>query len=148
MANRNIIIIEIPFLSPAFDEVLALRNRILRKPLKLVFQTQDIKLEYRQMHFACYSSNFQLLGCLVVKKLDDKVVKMRQVAVDFPFQRKGIGQALVCYSERWAKRQGYRKMVLNAREIALPFYGNQGYRTLGDPFKEVGIVHFAMEKAL
>ncbi len=138
----------VPFATPAFDELMALRDRILRKPLNLVFDIVDIQEEYNQVHFACYNAQCQLMGCLVFHILDDSVLKMRQVAVDNPFQGKGVGTQLVKESENWALTNGYTKIVLNARDVALPFYKKLKYKKVGRPFTEVGIKHYKMEKKL
>jgi len=113
-----------------------------------VFDIVDIQEEYNQIHFACYNESCQLMGCLVLQVLDDNVLKMRQVAIDTPFQGKGIGTQLVQEAENWALTNGYTKIVLNARDIALPFYKKLKYKKVGRPFTEVGIKHFKMEKRL
>jgi len=138
----------ISFGTLAFDELLALRDRILRKPLNLVFEIVDIEAEYDQIHFACYNEQCQLMGCLVFQVLDDSVLKMRQVAIDAPFQGKGVGTMLVKESEDWALTNGYTHIVLNARDIALPFYKKLTYKKVGKPFTEVGIKHYKLEKKL
>ncbi|HHB79174.1 MAG TPA: GNAT family N-acetyltransferase [Saprospiraceae bacterium] len=140
------IVHQIPFGTPSFDELLALRDRILRKPLKLEFNIIDIEEEFDQIHLAYYHSSCRLMGCLTFHILDDSVLKMRQVAIDKPFQRKGVGSLLVQEAENWALINGYTKIVLNARDVSLGFYQKLGYKKVGRPFKEVGIKHYKMEK--
>lgn len=135
----------ISFGSPAFDEVLALRDRILRKPLGLVFEVKDIQKEYDQIHLAGYIDGV-LFGTLTLVEIDEFTLKMRQVAIDTPFQGKGLGTGLVQASEEWANQYKYRKIVLNARDTAVPFYKKLHYRKEGKPFREVGIKHYAMSK--
>ena len=142
------IICQIPFATPAFDELLALRDRILRKPLKLEFNIIDIEEEFDQVHLAIYDPLCQLMGCLTFHILDDSVLKMRQVAIDKPFQRKGVGSLLVQEAENWALTNGYTQIVLNARDISLDFYKKLGYKKVGRAFTEVGIKHYKMEKEL
>ena len=141
-------IIHIPFATPAFDELLALRNRVLRKPLNLEFDIIDIMEEYNQVHFGYYDEQFQILGSLTFHILDDSFLKMRQVAVAPPFQGKGIGSQLVRASENWALTKGFTNIVLNARDVSLDFYKKLGYKKVGRPFMEVGIKHYKMEKEL
>ena len=88
------------------------------------------------------------MGCLVLTPVNAEEIKMRQVAVDDRIQRKGIGTELVLFSERLARDRGYKRMVLNARDTAVPFYLRLNYAVDGDPFEEVGIPHFRMVKAL
>ena len=139
--------LEVPFASPAYDETVRLRDDILRKPLGLSFTAEDLALEFDSIHLACYSPKWELMACLVlVWKGND--LKMRQVAVGTDFQRRGIGQFLVAESERVAIQYGAQKMVLNARETAVPFYQKLAYFIEGDRFEEVGIPHFKMYKEL
>ncbi len=141
-------VIEIEFGTPAYDEVLNLRDKILRKPLGLEFTTEEISEEYQQIHLACYNDAFNLLACLVLVIKDENTLKMRQVAVDESQQKKGIGQFLVKESEKWAIENGYIKMVLNARDTAVPFYKKMDYEKHGKQFIEVNIPHYAMRKNL
>ena len=139
--------LEVPFASPAYDETVRLRDDILRKPLGLSFTAEDLALEFDSIHLACYDNHWNLMACLVmVWKGED--LKMRQVAVGEAFQRRGIGQFLVAESERVALEYGALKLVLNARETAVPFYQKLAYSTDGDRFEEVGIPHFKMYKKL
>ncbi|MBR9921120.1 MAG: GNAT family N-acetyltransferase [Bacteroidetes bacterium] len=142
------IIQEIPFASPQFDEVIQLRTRILRDPLGLEFHAKDLAEEWNSIHLACYDNDWQLLGCLVLKPLSETNVKMRQVAVDDMRQNKGVGTALVYASEEVARNRGFKVMELHAREPAIPFYKRLQYKKTGRKFKEVGIPHYRMEKNL
>ena len=73
---------------------------------------------------------------------------MRQVAVVSDLQGQGIGRALVEYSEALARKLGFRRMVLHARETAVAFYKKLGYLRIGGRFEEVTIPHWAMTKQL
>ena len=73
---------------------------------------------------------------------------MKQVAVLPDLQGQGVGKALVQYSEALARRLGFTRMVLHARETAVPFYEKLGYSRFGERFQEVTIPHWAMDKGL
>ena len=73
---------------------------------------------------------------------------MRQVAVREAFQNRGIGQLMVGASEDLGRRLGFKKMVLHARKVAVPFYKKLKYKTSGKEFMEVDIPHFKMAKNL
>jgi len=124
-----------------------LRDMVLRKPLGLQFQDEELRAEKDSRHIACWCGS-RLVGCLVLRPLEDGDVQMRQVAVASEWQGKGIGRAMVAYSEELARGLGYRRMILHARDIAVPFYAKLGYATTGDPFVEVTIPHWTMEKCL
>lgn len=138
----------IDFATPAFDEALALRNDILRKPLNMVFETADIEKEWDSYHLVCYNTQNDMVGCLTLKPLEEGTIKMRQVAVKDAFQKTGIGTELVNESERFSIECGFNKIVLHARKEAVPFYRKLGYKTQGKQFKEVGIPHSKMYKSL
>ncbi|MFK7808410.1 MAG: GNAT family N-acetyltransferase [Saprospiraceae bacterium] len=138
----------IEFGTPAYDDTIQLRTQVLRDPLGLVFYVEDLEKEYNQYHLVCYSNHALLLGCLVLLEVDEKSLKMRQVAVDPSCQKKGIGKLLVAASEDFAVANGFKKMVLHARYVAVPFYEKLGYKKVGRPFTEVEIKHYKMTKDL
>ncbi|MBK8554815.1 MAG: GNAT family N-acetyltransferase [Lewinellaceae bacterium] len=141
-------ILLISFGTPEFDDALRLRDLVLRKPLGMQYQPEQIAEEYDTVHMGIYTSSYILAGYLNLVPQSDTDVKMRQVAVEPAFQRKGVGLQLVLASERWAKEHGFTAMVLNAREVAVPFYLKAGYQIEGERFDEVGIPHFKMKKKM
>jgi predicted GNAT family N-acyltransferase len=141
-------IIEIDFATPEYDETVALRDKILRKPLNLVFSAEDLAKEYSDIHLAAYDNAWVLRGCLVLTPKPNKVMKMRQVAVDTDRQGSGVGRAMVEKSEIVARSKGYEWMELSARDTAVPFYEKLNYHTEGDMFEEVSIPHYKMAKQL
>jgi predicted GNAT family N-acyltransferase len=139
----------IDFATPEYDETVSLRYDILRRPLGLEFSETELAEEYAQTHFVGYDAqNSTLLGCLVLKKYSEEVVKMRQVAVRANEQGKGIGKQLVKAAEAWAKRAGFLAIELHARASAVPFYEHLGYAVTSAAFEEVTIEHFAMRLSL
>ena len=139
---------QIDFGSPEYGELIYLRDIMLRKPLDLSFSPEELSSEYSSTHFAAYSNDHDLLGTLVMKPIDNKTIKMRQVAV-FPFaQKKGVGQKMVAASEIFARENGYSEIVLSARVPAVPFYERLDYLVVSDIYTEVGIDHYKMSKQL
>jgi predicted GNAT family N-acyltransferase len=139
----------IEFGTPEFDQALRIRYRVLKKPLNLDFDPEDIANEYDSFHLACYDSlTDEMAAILVLKPLDTKALKMRQVAVDQSYQSKKVGSFLISESEKLAVAKGYNKIELHARDTAVEFYVKAGYSILGDVFQEVGINHFFMYKNL
>jgi predicted GNAT family N-acyltransferase len=133
--------------SPEYEETVALRDDILRRPLGLVFTPEQLGAESKDMHLACYRDG-TLVGCLILTPVDPATVKMRQVAIAEELQGKGVGRALVERSEEVAREQGFETMVLSARETAVPFYERLGYDRIGERFEEVTIPHWKMMKRL
>lgn len=141
-------ILKIEFATPEYDEAVGIRYDILRRPLGLEYTPEQLAAEYDQIHLAAYSDNNQMLGYLNLTPLDDQIVKMRQVAVAAAWQGKGVGKRMVASSEELARDMGFSKMVLHARETAVPFYLSLAYQPIGERFEEVSIPHFKMEKSL
>jgi N-acetylglutamate synthase-like GNAT family acetyltransferase len=139
-------IIEIEFGTPEYDEAITLRDQVLRKPLNLQFTEEQIAEEFNQIHFGYYNEHHELIACLSYQPKEDNILKMRQVAVDSSIQNKGIGSKLVLATEQWAKHKGFKKIILHARDTAVPFYNKLNYQLVDEPFTEVGIKHFMMEK--
>ena len=147
MQITNLLPVEIEFLSPLYDLSIALRDKLLREPLGLSFNIDELSKENSDYHLGVLHEG-DLIACLVLTPKNKSVIKMRQVAVLESFQGKGIGRILVAYSETFSKAKGYEKIVLNARENAIPFYKKLAYSAEGDFFEEVTIIHQKMNKNL
>lgn len=139
---------KIEFMSPEYDDCVRLRYDVLRKPLKMEFDEGQLKNEYKDILIACYDNNYSLIGCLVLSPVDNKTLKMRQVAVAPNSQGRGVGRSLTAYSEAIANDLNCTKIYCHARKTAQQFYSKMGYKTVGKEFKEIGIPHFKMEKLL
>ncbi len=138
---------QVQYSTKEYDETVALRDEVLRKPLGLKLNPQKLAQEKDSFHLACWRDNM-LVACLVLKPLSARQLRMRQLAVRTDFQGKGVGRALACYSESFAMDHGYEEIVLHARETAVGFYEKMGYEVEGDRFIEVSIPHFSMLKSL
>lgn len=141
-------IFPIEFATPEYDEAVALRYEVLRKPLGLEFTPEQLSTEWSDIHLAAFDATGKMVGILILTPLDGQEIKMRQVAVAPEQQGKGVGAAMVLESERLAKSLNFNKMTLHARETAVPFYLRLGYQSVGNRFEEVSIPHFKMEKVL
>jgi len=133
------------FASPEQLASIELRRRVLRWPLGLDFTPEQLANEVHELHLVAMNGD-QLLACLVLTPQSKDVIKMRQVAVEPDIQGKGIGRQLVEFSEAVAKEKGFSKMVLHARDTAVPFYLRLNYEIEGEPFEEVSIPHRKMVK--
>lgn len=138
---------EVAYRSPEYDQSVALREAVLRLPLGLSFTPEDLQRDAQEWHLICTGQD-RLLGCLVLAPLSADSIQVRQVAVLPEFQRRGIGQALMKYSEKLARQRGFIRMELHARLPAVPFYERLGYEKVGQPFVQVTILHLEMQKIL
>jgi ribosomal protein S18 acetylase RimI-like enzyme len=142
---------EIPFGSTEHALTIRLRSKVLREPLGLEFSPEQLAAESGSFHLGAFSgagSGNELRGCLVLAPRSERVLQMRQVAVDPEFQGSGIGRQLVGEAEAFARARGFAEMMLHARETAVPFYRRLGYAEVGEPFVEIGLPHREMRKPL
>lgn len=130
-----------------YQEVLSLRQAILRKPLGLDFSPDEIDKEKNNLHIAAFEDE-QLLGCCMLVEENPTTVRLRQMAVLNDLQGKGIGRALMQFAENLARDRGYKKISMHARKNAAGFYEKMGYKKVSDEFEEITIPHFVMEKEL
>ncbi|MEH0156908.1 GNAT family N-acetyltransferase [Limibacter armeniacum] len=142
------IIKEVKFDSDEYRKTVALRDKVLRKPLNMEFSEAELSNEFDSYHIAALNEEDEVLACLVLKPVTGTEVKMRQVAVDESQQGKGLGKLLVGFAELFAMDNGSELMTVHAREIALDFYLKLGYEKVGEQFEEIGIPHFKVQKKL
>ena len=133
--------------SHEYEQTVALRNEILRKPLGLSYDPAELAGEKDSFHLALREGAL-LLACLVLKPLDERCIKMRQLAVRQNAQAKGFVRELVNYAHSFARERGYAEIVLHARETARGFYWKLGYQAEGNSFAEVGLPHLFMRRML
>jgi len=137
----------VEFDSKEYRETVSLRDKILRKPLGMVFTPEFLAREAEDFHIAGYQDG-QMLCCLILSPLNDIEVQMRQVAVDEGFQGQGLGKQIAKYSEDFASEKGFTRMKVHARDVAVDFYLSMDYEIIDEAFTEVGIVHRRMIKQL
>ena len=130
-----------------YEQMLKLRDMVLRKPLGLQFSPEELEQEKINLLIAAYEDK-EMLGCCMKVEDDPQTVRLRQMAVVKDLQGKGIGKALMTFAENLARDRGYRQITMHARKAAVGFYEKMGYRVRGGEFQEVTIPHYVMEKDL
>ena len=130
-----------------YQQMVNLRNEILRKPLGLSLDKEELDKEKDDILMGAFEDD-KLLGCCLLTRMDVFTVRLRQMAVPNNMQGKGVGRALMIFAENIARDLGYRKLCMHARQTAVGFYQKLGYSISGEPFEEVTIPHYIMEKAL
>ena len=124
-----------------------MRNEILRKPLGLNFSNDELENEKDEILIGAFEEE-KMLGCCMLIKMNNKTVRLRQMAVMNNLRGKGIGRALMNFAENIARDLGYRTITMHARKTAIGFYEKLGYGVVGEEFYEVTIPHFEMQKEL
>ncbi len=142
--------IDIHFIIPGtaeYTQELILRDEVLRKPLGLSLFNEDLSKETNDYHIGAFLDD-HLVGILILTVLNDKEIKMRQVAVKENKRGMSVGTELVKFAENFSKSKDYKIIVLNARKTAVNFYKKLNYEIISDEFIEVNIPHYKMKKLL
>lgn len=149
---------EIVYASDDYKTTLALRHQILREPLGLDLWHENLSVEIDQRHFTlwqrtdslggCGDNTAELLACVVIAPKSPGCVKLRQMAVNTHYQRRGLGQRLIAAVEDILLNQGVGHIELSARETAIAFYQACGYEREGPAYIEIGLPHQRMIKTL
>lgn len=141
--------IDIPFGSSRYDELVELRYKILLEPLGLKFLDMHRDKEAGYLHLGCIESlDDKLIGGLILAPVNNEEIRLMQVAVDSKYQHEGIGRDIVCYAEKRAKEAGYSRIVMHAMLSVVNFYEKLGYVQDGEIFEEKGITFARMVKEL
>ena len=130
-----------------YKQMVELRKEILRQPLGLSFTEEELENEKNEILIAAFDED-EILGCCVLCKVDENIIRLRQMAVLDYVQRKGIGASIMTFAENIAIDKGYKTMIMHARNNAIGFYEKFGYKIKGNEFTEVNIPHHVMEKEL
>lgn len=130
-----------------YQQMVQLRNDMLRKPLGLDFDAAELEQEKEDILMGAFEDE-RMLGCCLMTRVDADTLRLRQMAVPNNMQGKGVGRALMIFAENIARDLGYKRLCMHARKTAVGFYQKLGYRVTGDEFTEVTIPHYVMEKDL
>ncbi len=131
-----------------WEEYYLLRYELLRKPLGQPRGSEKNKGDATGKHFALFLDN-QLIGVSRLDTIDSSISQIRFFAVSKQHQGKGFGKQLLTGVEEWAMKNGYSKIILQARENAVKFYERNGYQSKEKTHLLFGKVqHYLMEKEL
>lgn len=133
--------------TPEYQQMVKLREDLLRKPLGLGFTPEELQAEKDHVLIAAFEDD-SMLGCCMLVEEKPGCVRLRQMAVLNDLQGKGIGRALMNFAENIARDLGYKLITMHARKNAIGFYEKMSYVVSGDEFTEITIPHFRMEKKL
>ena len=133
--------------SREYQQMVQLRNEILRRPLGLMFTPEELEREKEEILIGAFEEE-KMLGCCMLVQEEGNSVRLRQMAVLNNLQGKGIGRALMIFAENIARDRGFKKITMHARKTATGFYEKLGYEVRGEEFQEVTLPHVVMEKRL
>ena len=136
---------KIEFGSIEYKNLINFRFFNLRKPLKLEWSVEDLKDENKQFHFAVYLDK-EIIGCCVLKKINDSKIRLRQMAVMEKYRGMKVGTYIIKKAEDFCQKLGIIEIDITARCYALQFYKKNGYTSYGDTFIDVTLESVKMKK--
>lgn len=140
-------IIKAPATPEEFEQYYQLRWEVLRKPWDQPRGTEKDDAEKEAVHVMAVDENGQCVGVSRLQYNSADEAQVRFMGVRDDQQGKGVGKKLMAYLEEKAKASGVKKIVLQARENAVPFYKSIGYTVTEKTFKLWDIIqHYKMEK--
>lgn len=125
-----------------------LRWRILRERWTQVRESGRDEHEHDAYHLTAWNGT-KIVGTGRLHFNSAEEAQVRYMAVEESYARQGIGSMILIQLEEEARRRGAKRIVLNARESALPFYSKHKYQLVdqsGTLFES--IVHWRMQKDL
>lgn len=141
-------IVQIKPQSQEYNAAINLRERVLRLPIGKKITPEDKQEDQNDIHFVITDAG-KLAGTVVLSKLDNSTLKMRQLAVEPKYQGRNIGNFLAKHCEDFAKKNGFNKIKVHARVSAVRYYKRLGYVMKNDSqFEKVGLPHYELEKSI
>lgn len=136
-----------------FEQYYQLRWLILRAPWQQPNGSEKDSIEENCIHFiSLQQQKNQQKEVIGVARLQFNTIdeaQIRYMAVNPLYERKGIGRQLMASMEQRAAESGYKKIKLDAREMAIGFYQLCGYKITKKSYLLFDeIQHYTMEKIL
>lgn len=140
--------IRTPSTSSEWEKYYDLRYRVLRQPLNQPLGSEKNEGDETGIHFALFDSD----NLVAIARLDNAtspVSQVRFVAVETHLQGKGFGNQIMAATGERSKSMGCEKVILHARDYAVPFYEKLGYTLIEPSYKLFDVLqHYLMEKKL
>ena len=138
---------EINYYSEEYQRLLNFRFHNLRKPLNLKWSKEDLLNENKQIHFGLKNQS-EIVGSFCLKKIDCSTIRLRQMAIEKKWQRQGYGSSILKFTEKFAIKNNYKKIIIIARLSALDFYKKNFFKTSGNIFTDVTVNSINMYKKI
>ena len=133
--------------STRYQQMVQLREEILRRPLGLSFTPEQLEAEKDDILIGAFDEG-KILGCCILTEVAPDTVKLRQMAVSNKLQHMGIGYTIMQFAENLARDNRFEKIIMHARKDSIHFFEKLGYEVMSEPFIELTIPHVIMGKEL
>ena len=138
-----------PVSAGEWDRLWDLRWRVLRAPWGQPRGSERDALDDVAVQRIAVAAGGRVVGVGRLQLNSAEEGQVRYMAVEESMRSRGIGGALLEALEAEARRLGVRRIVLEARQEAVPFYLRHGYRVVAAGKTLFGsVAHAAMAKDL
>jgi len=131
--------------SPQWEDAVLLREKVLRHSIGSSFSKAELEEESKHIQVASYLEG-DLVGTAVLVN-EGNAFKVQRVAVDENFRNKNIGSKMMQFCESIVIENNANSIYCHARDKAVDFYLQNGYKKEGEYFQEDGIPHLKMLKS-
>ncbi len=126
-----------------------LRWRVLREPWAQARESAQDEYERDAFHIMAWEENELLVGVGRLHFNSPEEAQVRYMAVEKDYARRGIGSLILHELEAKAQERGAKRIILNAREDAIPFYKSHSYALIGQTSTLFeSLIHWRMAKEL
>lgn len=138
-----------PATEKEWDDYYQIRYEVLRKPWGQSEDSTKDDYEDRSFHLLLTDPLGNPAGAGRLQFNSPLQGQIRSMAIREDLRGSGWGGQLLRRLEEEARRRGFAEIILDAREGAIRFYLNAGYRITGDSYLLFGVIpHKAMLKVL
>jgi len=138
--------VSVPITQEDFKAYYQLRFDVLRKPWNQPLGSEIDKDEDSSYH-AFIKHDDEVLAVCRMQLNSSEIAQLRYMAVSPKMQGKGLGKIIIQFLENKSKELGAQKIILHARENAVPFYNSCGYVIVEKSYLLFDeIQHYLMEK--
>lgn len=126
-----------------------LRWKVLRAPWGQPEGSERDPKDAECFQLGAFTDAGEVVGCGRIQFNNPQEAQIRYMAVDASEQGRGTGRKIVAGLEEEARREGAKKIILDARENAVPFYEACGYRITAKSYLLFETIqHYRMEKSI
>ena len=144
----GILVIRQPQNREEISRMYELRWKVLFKPWNQLKGSEKDERDGEAHHFIAIGDG-QIIGAGRFIKIKERIGLIDNIAVSKKYQRKGIGSNLIESMHVTARNQGFRIIILNARENTEKFFQNHGYEIIEEgPMLNGVIKQYKMKKSL
>ena len=121
------------------EKIRFLRNKILRPGFPPSVVVYDCDSDQTCFHIAAKNKKKIIASATFYQTphescKGDIVYRLRGMAVDFNYQKKGIGKQILCFALNELKKRRASFLWCNARLVAVNFYKKLNFKVYGEEF--------------